>query len=319
VAWEQFGIPLAGKRPAGGSKPVNGELELQEDARAVTLSAGDFAVSFGRRSGTMESLRYGGREMLATGPELAVWRAATDNDGFRHNPTLKTRPLARWLEAGLNELKRTTVECRVSRGRDGSVSFHAHHRIGRKRTAPGFEHQQTFRVFADGSIAVSNVIECDEGLPELPRLGVRMALVPAMENVTWFGRGPHENYWDRKAGAAVGVYHATVDEMYTPYILPQENGNRTDVRWVTLSDRRGRGICVTAEPLFEFTASHFTANDLFAARHTNDLIRREEVLLNLDYHQRGLGTASCGPDTREEYRLLPGKYRLTYHLSAVGV
>jgi len=96
--------------------------------------------------------------------------------------------------------------------------------------------------------------------------------------------------------------------------MPQEHGHKTDVRWLSLTDDAGRGLMVLGNPTFEFSASHFTADDLYRARHTIDLRARDEVILNLDHRQRGLGTASCGPDTLEPYRLLDSEYRFAYRL-----
>ena len=102
---------------------------------------------------------------------------------------------------------------------------------------------------------------------------------------------------------------------YVPYILPQEYGNKTDVRWIRLHDGKGRGIQFNGAPTFEASASHFTAADLFAAKHTTDLQPRPEVYLNLDCVQRGLRTASCGPDTLPQYRIQPGRYALNCVIS----
>ncbi|MCL4828097.1 MAG: beta-galactosidase, partial [Caldilinea sp.] len=137
----------------------------------------------------------------------------------------------------------------------------------------------------------------------------------ALEQLEWFGRGPWENYNDRKVSALVGRYRSTVTEQYVPYIMPQEHGHHTDVRWLTLTDARGAGLQVHGAPTIEFSASHFTANDLFQARHTYELTPRPEVYLNLDWGQRGLGTASCGPDTLPQYCLLESVYRFTYQMS----
>src|SRR5204863_1108348 len=127
-------------------------------------------------------------------------------------------------------------------------------------------------------------------------------------------RGPWENYVDRKASAVVGRYESTVAEQYVPYILPQEHGHRSDVRRVAVTDDAGAGLVVEGRPAFGFTASHFTAADLYAARHTTDLQPRAETILSIDHAQRGLGTASCGPDTARRYRLDEGSYRFAYVL-----
>src|SRR5512136_1894001 len=141
-----------------------------------------------------------------------------------------------------------------------------------------------------------------------------MRLPGGFEQLTWFGRGPHENYIDRNTGAAVGLYHSTVDEQYVPYILPQENGNKTDVRWLTLTNADGVGLLVSAEPVMEASVSHFTAADLTRAAHTNELERRDEVILNLDHKQCGLGGASCGPGTLEQYLIKPGEFNFSFRL-----
>jgi beta-galactosidase len=138
-----------------------------------------------------------------------------------------------------------------------------------------------------------------------------------LENLEWYGRGPWENYSDRKSSAMIGFYKNTVKGQYTPYILPQEHGHKCDVRWLSLCDPNGYGIRVEGFPTYEFSASHFTANDLFAAHHTDELKPRNETWLNIDHRMRGLGTASCGPDTLDQYRLLESSYEFTYSLQLI--
>jgi beta-galactosidase len=116
----------------------------------------------------------------------------------------------------------------------------------------------------------------------------------------------------------IGHYVSTVSDQYIPYIMPQEHGHKTDVRWLTLYNQDGYGIKVEGFPSFEFSASHFTANDLFSARHTYELTPRSETWLNIDHGIRGLGTASCGPDTLDQYRLLKPKYEFIYSLELIA-
>ena len=166
-------------------------------------------------------------------------------------------------------------------------------------------------------LQVENRVRLGNGISDLPRIGVTMLLSPELEQLAWFGRGPWENYSDRKTAALVGRYQSTVSDQYVPYIMPQEHGHKTDVRWLQLTDGSGAGLRVEGEPTIEFTASHFTAEELYAARHTTDLQPRPEVILNLDAGQRGLGTASCGPDTLDKYRLLEREYQFVYRLKMV--
>jgi len=163
-----------------------------------------------------------------------------------------------------------------------------------------------------GKLMVWNQVSIAEGLPMLPRLGMRFVLPKDYENLQWFGRGPHESYWDRKSGAPVGIYSSTVTDEYVPYIMPQEFGNKTDVRWVNFTDEKGKGLRFRGLPLVEVGAKHFTDDDLFQARHTIDLTPREEVYVNIDWHQMGLGGASCGPLTLEQYQIGAGEYEFGF-------
>ena len=177
-----------------------------------------------------------------------------------------------------------------------------------------FDCEYTYTVYGSGDVVLEVHVTPNGELPPLPRVGVRMTLPGGYERFTWYGRGPQETYADRKLGARVGIYEGTVDEQYVPYITPQENGNKTDVRWVALSDRHGVGLLAVGMPLLNVSAHHFTAEDLTAARHTCELRRREEITLNLDYAQCGLGNASCGPGVLPRYLLEPREYRFRIRL-----
>jgi beta-galactosidase len=141
-----------------------------------------------------------------------------------------------------------------------------------------------------------------------------MLLPAGFEYLTWFGRGPFENYRDRNSGAIVGRYHSNVSDQYEPYIMPQEHGNRTDVRWVALTNDAGAGLLAIGAPRMEISAGHYSADDLFAATHTHQLKPRQETILNLDLMQMGLGSASCGPATSPAYVIEPGAYSFSVRL-----
>jgi beta-galactosidase len=142
-------------------------------------------------------------------------------------------------------------------------------------------------------------------MPDLPRVGLTMRLGDPFESMAWFGRGPHENYIDRKAGARVGLFTGTVTEQYEPYIFPQEYGNKSDVRWVALQNDDGAGLLAVADGLIEVSAHRYALDNLTAATHTCDLVRLDAVVLNLDYRQGGIGSASCGPEILPQYLLRP--------------
>ncbi len=163
-----------------------------------------------------------------------------------------------------------------------------------------------YTVYGTGDILVeADVVPAGEHPLSWPRLGLQLRVAGNLDIFTWYGRGPHEAYADRKTGAAVGVYHGTVEEQYVPYIMPQENGNKIDVRWVALTDEENAGLMVVGLPYLNVSAHYFTTQDLTDARHTYELKRRNEITLNLDYAQCGLGNASCGPGVLPQYLLRP--------------
>ncbi len=150
----------------------------------------------------------------------------------------------------------------------------------------------------------------------LPRIGVVMRLAPQYENFRWYGRGPWENYADRNRSADMGVWSSTVTDQFVPYVRPQENGGKTDVRWLTLTDADGHGLRVEDEgnPL-TVSALHFTVDDLISVRHSYQLKPRPEVILSLDAAQCGLGNSSCGPGVLDQYALPPKDYSLKLQFS----
>ena len=154
-------------------------------------------------------------------------------------------------------------------------------------------------------------------LPYLPEVGTLLFLPRRLDRLHYYGRGPEENHWDRNTGTDVGRWSSTVAEQWTPYIRPQENGNKTDVRWAALTDRTGRGLLVTGEPLVEINASHFTPEDLSAGvRHDYQLTPRDAVVLRVNHRQMGVGgDNSWGAHTHDEFKLFADRdYAYTYRL-----
>jgi beta-galactosidase len=306
VAWEQLALPSRRSRPSG-ARVVRTRPRTTE--QGIVLAANGVEAVVDPATGRLAALRAGGASVLLSGPQLQLWRAATDNDGLRLLLERSTGPLARWLDLGLDRLEQQLDDVRVT----ANAVVTTHRASGRGRWDDAV-HRQTLRVLSDGGLQIDNDVRLAADLRDLPRVGVVLTLPPELERLEWYGRGPWESYADRKASAVVGRHTSTVAGEYVPYILPQEHGHHADTRWLRLLDPRGHGLEVDARPAIGFAASHLTADDLYRARHTTDLRLRPEVLMSLDCAQRGLGTASCGPDTLKEYRLLERAYRFSYVL-----
>lgn len=225
-----------------------------------------------------------------TPPRLDLWRAPIDNDFGLWGDAVEPR----WRAAGLDRMH-DRIES-VDRGRD---FLRAHVRTAAAASDCAIRSVWTWSADTDG-LTLALAIEPIGGWNvELPRLGIRLGLPNDRQLVEWFGRGPGETYADSDSSQLIGRYRASVDELQTPYLRPQENGNRSDVRELIVdSTDRSAGrpaLHVVGSPTFAFTARRWTTEDLAAAAHPTDLVARDQVWLNLDLEQYGLGSAACGP------------------------
>ncbi len=244
-------------------------------------------------------------ELLAAPPRLSLWRAPTDNDRILGLAAL-------WRTWGVDRLSRTLKEIR--READGVVVS------AEVKTASGIAvaHEQRFKSLDGGAVLVRETVRIPDELADLARVGIEFETVAGLEQVEWFGRGPVETYPDRRRAGAVGRWRSTVTDLYVPYVRPQESGGRADVRWLELSDGRGRGLRLELDVPRQVSATHFRAEDLATATHDVELVARAGATIHLDAAHRGLGTASCGPDTLPEYLVGPGTYEWFWTISALG-
>jgi beta-galactosidase len=252
---------------------------------------------------------------------MNLWRAPTDNDGIKllSNRSEETwKVLAYWKSLGLPDLQYRLKSIRLVNKPSQLTTVIISHNASGRGNWDDFTFIHYYTLLPSGKLFIKNRIKVGKGIIDLPRVGVSLIIDPSYENLEWYGRGPWENYCDRKSSAMVGRYLSTVAAEYVPYIMPQEHGHKTDVRWVTMRDCDGYGLKVEGYPIIEFSASHFLTNDLYSAKHTFELTPRQEIRLNLDTAMRGLGTASCGPDTLDQYRLLKHNYEFTYSLELIS-
>ena len=244
-------------------------------------------------------------EGVVVPPVLSVWRAPIDNDRVHAGLPVEGTPARRWDQWGLPALSPESVDD------DGAGRIE-------RRYPGGIVHRQTLAATADGGVVVEEEVVVPDGYDDLPRVGSVLTLAPGLERLEWFGRGPVETYPDRKLGAPAQRWTSSVTDEYVPYVYPQEHGGHEDVRWVRFVDEGGdTGVELRfAEPL-HVSASHFTASDLAAATHDVELVPRPETTVHVDAAHRGLGTASCGPDTLPQYLVGPGTYRWRWSITPI--
>ena len=269
---------------------------LRERDGTVIFRREGFEVAFNQATGQMTALRYQNRNLIHMREGWKLnWYRSINNDARTWQPTKERLAHFDWQWAEDRQSVIVTAELETTVG---------------KVTVP---HTVTYRIYGDGKIRVNAVFKTGKDF-NLPRLSLQGFFNPALEQVEWYGRGPIENYRDRKNAAYMGRYQTTVTEMEEHYTRAQTMGGRTDTHWLTLTDANGKGLKLTAEGTFDFSVLHYTDKDLWETKygHALDDVRRAETVLNVDCIQRGLGNASCGPGPRPKYEI---KKDTTYEYS----
>jgi len=289
---------------------------VYENADTISVSCGDINAVFCKKTKVLHELTVRGKPVMAKGfgasaaPKLTLMRAFVDNDIWLRNwsEDTESRYDRSFKTTGLTELRYHTLDMNVSTLDNGTVEVKVLTRITSSKSA-GFVNETLWRFSTDGTMTIVTDVDPFGTMPvALPRLGLSMYLDGRLENVEWYGRGPEENYIDRCSGSFIGRYQSTVTDMYVNYVRPQDNGYRSDVRWVEFTDASGDGVRFSgSDPLF-VQALHYDWMDLDYARHRNGEENRlciptprKEICLNLDLRQIGLGGASCGPDPMDKY------------------
>ncbi|MBO9600666.1 MAG: DUF4981 domain-containing protein [Cohnella sp.] len=310
IAWEQFVVRTSGKATAAAQPGEREALGMSESGGRLILSGSEFEAAFDRKTGTLARYRFRGRDLLAEGLVPNFWRAMTDNDlGNKLQERSGT-----WRRAGSDRVLRGMAAYRRSLD---CVCVNTKFDLP---TSVASQVEVSYRIYGDGRIEVEMTLLPGNALPEIPEVGMMLALPASFDRLTWYGKGPHENYWDRAEGAKLGVYASTVAEQLTPYLRPQECGNKTEVRWLTLSDRHGIGLRIGGEPFVEANALGYSPHELEAYDHPHKLPPSDRVWLRVNYRQMGVGgDDSWGAKTHPEYTLYANRpYTYRYTLQGVA-
>ncbi|MFF4655219.1 glycoside hydrolase family 2 TIM barrel-domain containing protein [Streptomyces sp. NPDC001381] len=315
--WAEAGFEVARQQiPVDAGSPAVTPVSLagvpplthRDGGTSVTVTGRDFSVTVDKKTGVITSYRAHGVQLITSGPAPNFWRAPTDNDRGNGQHTRNQT----WRDAGANR-RVTGVGVRALGDRAVEIKV-----AGTLPTTTESTYTTTYTVFGNGEIKVDNTLHPGaSNLPYIPEVGTLLILPSRLEHLHYYGRGPEENHWDRNNATDVGLHSGTVTGQWTSYLRPQENGNKTDVRWIALTDRDGVGLLASGEPLLEVNASHFTPEDLsVGARHDYQLTPRKEVVLRLNHRQMGVGgDNSWGAHTHDEYKLFADRdYSYTYRL-----
>lgn len=333
VAWIQHQIPY----------PVRKGLSIQEHGATATSltvhkSQGNwcikglaFDMNFNGATGNLSSWRSNGEEVLA--PDNVVvtpgfWRAPTDNDRPNNTPM--------WKLFGLDHLTTQLRSISSAHNDDGSIDIHTQSFISPPILHWGFDTSTRYTVTPAGKLRIALHFRPRGSYPKhLPRAGLDLRLSRRFVSAAYVGLGPGESYPDKRAAAKVGRYEATIEELMTPYDVPQEGGNRMDARFVRLVDG-ARGLALEARaacdharddkssmldevPTFSWAVSRYSAAMLEEAHHPCDLVEDDALTLRLDYRMAGVGTAACGPDTEDRYRVKCEEMKFVFEIALVAI
>ena len=327
MAYEQF--QLTDYRPSVFEDTIDG-LEVTKADGIIVVKGDGFEIGFNSTDGSLISMDYGQGNLLQKGPSVNFWRAPTDNDYGYNMPKL----LKQWkqatetqnmisLEVNSNEGKKIIDAVKLSAN---PFKIRKDLKLMANYDLPAVNGQVniTYTINNKGEILVSTQLSgIQESLPILPRFGNNLIIDNSYDQVRWYGRGEHENYQDRKTSALVGLYGASVSDLYFEYIRPQENGNRTDIRTLTFENSDGKGIRISAPQLFSFSAHHQLNSDFDEGmgkrqQHTFDIPKRDLININIDHSQMGVGgDNSWGLLPHEEYQIKPENLSFQYVISPI--
>ncbi|WNH09004.1 glycoside hydrolase family 2 TIM barrel-domain containing protein [Thalassobellus suaedae] len=321
IAWEQF--ILNTPKPLNSVKS-NQEIIISDTEKTIQVSNANVNILFNKETGILTNLSFKEGENIIkdeNGFTPNFWRAPIDND-FGNDLHKKS---SIWRYASKNR-KVTSINAKMQNS-NALVSVNFDLMNDNKNKIATF--QTNYTIKGDGAILVDNTFEkTQDNLPDIPRVGLNIQLLKEFDNISWYGKGPYENYWDRKSGAKIAIFKGLVEDFNWEYIRPQENGNKSDVRWMSLTNNDGKGIKIYGIPTVDFSAHHSIMEDfeslertdgrqregdIVKNRHTIDVKTRDLTSLNIDFKQMGVGgDTSWGAQTHNEYKLLDKKYKYSF-------
>ncbi|WEG11080.1 glycoside hydrolase family 2 TIM barrel-domain containing protein [Pullulanibacillus sp. KACC 23026] len=307
IAFEQFQLTPLRSHLLSKSNIKLG-LHTDEEDIILRVTGNDFSICFNRQTGNMISYLIAGTELLKRALEPNFWRAYTDND--RGNGS--NQRLAAWRDASLNR-QLLAFEWKKS---GGNVEVTASYQLP---TISASFCNLTYTIVGDGTVEVLQELIPSQYLPEIPTVGISFEMEACFEHISWYGKGPHESYWDRQTGAKIGCYNGKVEEQFVPYLRPQECGNKTEVRFAKVTNLEDVGFLITAPTPFEWNVLPYTPFELEECDHAYKLPEISKTVVRVNYKQMGVGgDDSWGSRTHPEFTL-PANRPYTFRLYLKGL
>ncbi|PWJ43893.1 glycoside hydrolase family 2 TIM barrel-domain containing protein [Sediminitomix flava] len=311
VFYEQFELPM--EQENNRIVKLKGSVQVNDTADSYEVSNTSFKASFSKETGFLTSYELDGKELILSPLKPNFWRAETENDrAYRraYRRALKLKGERKWLNAvedfklqGIN-LEKSSDQTFVTITTDGVIETLA------------TKLQLVYKVYSNGWVKVDYQVQVADGQPNLPKIGVSLDISDEYEQLSYYGKGPFENYADRNYGAELGFYTSKVSELDYMYIKPQEYGNRTDTRWFRLENKAGKGLLIKGEEALNFSISPYDLNNLESSNHTNELKIRDQLTLDIDHLQMGVGgddSWSRKAQAHEEFLIKAGNYQYSFY------
>jgi len=322
VAYEQFLLPFNTKAVPVPKSSLPAVTSKEEGNMFIVEGKG-FRINFSKEEATLKNYQLNGKDMLLAGPVPNFWRAPIDND-FGNGLDKRSRV---WRKAG----ERKTIKSATIKpvGNEVNVNFNFDLKNDKNQVIANYI--SDYIILGTGEVVVNNSFRMmKDSLPEIIRFGVNLVMPREFDQMSWLGRGPHESYADRYTSALVGLYSGSVADQYFPYVRPQENGNKIDVRWLSITNKEGLGLEFIGLPLLSVSAHHQIMEDFespdrtdggakaglkMIRRHLNDVKPRNLTSINIDYKQQGIGgDDSWGAWTHDQYRLREKSYTYSFRI-----
>ena len=267
---------------------------------------------FDKNRGKISGIGKDGKEFLLDLADISTWRAPTDNDRkIKHTWGLFEDNMMAW---NMNRLFHKCYGFEWNKADNGEVTIIVDGSLAGVARAPFAKYHAIYRIDTEGYLNVDMDVAIHEECIWLPRFGFEFKLPASMEYMTYYGKGPYENYIDLCHHVTMGYYETTVTDQYVPYIKPQEHGNHTGVRYLAVSDHQGDGLEFGSTKAFECNVSHYSSEQLTNTKHSFELEPGNHTIVRIDYKVSGIGSASCGPELIEKYRFNEKKFNFSFYL-----